>query len=369
MPIRPDDEELTIKTGGKTLGGWLNFRVLRSIEKCPSGFAIALTERYPGQAHQAVVEPFSPCEVFLSGDKILTGYINGYHPTIDALDHQAGIFGYSKIEDLVDCSVDIEQTGWQISAATVGAAAKKICDPYGIAVVLPDGDVSLDTSYPFPVMPGMTCWQLLEELARAAQLLIWDDAEGRLVLSKVGTKRAATALVEGVNMEIAGAVFDGSQRFSDIWVVAQAPVKGTDGHIGYFAKAQDNDVPRKRVHMVVMDMPGPDQKWAKQRADWEIARRYGRSRQAPVTVTGWRGEDDELWTPNTITHITSPTLKIDEDWLIVDCDWRRGARGTQTAMLVMPKEGVIPQPFIPLQPIPLDSTTGVGSGRQQERSF
>jgi prophage tail gpP-like protein len=351
--IRPEDEELNIKTGGKTLSGWLNFRVVRSVEHCPSGFAVALTERYPDGLHQTAVEPFNSCEVFLSGDKVLTGYIDHYQPVMHAQDHQAGINGRSKTEDLVDCSVDIEKVGWQISAATVGAAAKKICDPYGIEVSLPDGDVALDTSYPFPVMPGMTCWQLLEELARAAQMLIWDDAEGRLVLSKVGTKRAGSAIVEGENAEIAGALFDGSQRYSDIWVVAQAPVQGTDGHVGYFAKAQDKDVPRRRVHMIVMDMPGPNEKWAKQRAEWEIARRYGRSRQIQVTVVGWRDGKDQLWTPNTIARVHCPTLKIDEDWLIVDCDWRRSEQGTQTVMRLMPKQGVIPEPFVPLQPIPL----------------
>jgi prophage tail gpP-like protein len=350
VTIRPDDEELTIKTNGKTLGGWLNFRVMRGVEQCPSGYAIGVTERYAG-VHQAIAEPFSPCEIFLSGDKVLTGYIDHYSPFMNAQDHEASIQGRSKTEDLVDCAVDIKRTGWQISAATVGAAAKKICDPYSIEVVLPNGDVTLDTKYPFPVTPGMTCWQLLEHLARAAQLLIWDDPEGRLVLSKVGTKRAGTALVEGQNAEIAGALFTGEGRYSDYWVPAMAPVAGTDSHFQTFAEKKDERTPRKRILMILMDMPGPDRKWAEQRADWEKARRYGRSRQIQVTVVGWRDGNDQLWTPNTLARVSCPTLKIDEDWLIISCDWRRSEQGTQTVMHLMPPDGVRPEPFFPVLPI------------------
>jgi len=98
--------------------------------------------------------------------------------------------------------------------------------------------------------------------------------------------------------------------------------------------------------MIVMDIPGPDMKWAKRRAEWERARRYGRSRQIQATVVGWRDGAGTLWTPNTIANVSCPTLKIDkEDWLIVDVNWRRSGLGTQTVLQLMPKEGVAPEPF------------------------
>jgi hypothetical protein len=55
-----------------------------------------------------------------------------------------------------------------------------------------------------------------------------------------------------------------------------------------------------------------------------------------MAVTGWRMGDGKLWIPNTVAHVRCPTLKIDEDWLIVECDWRRSAEGgTQTVMQLM----------------------------------
>jgi hypothetical protein len=54
-PPPPDREELTIKTGGRTLGGWQRVRVTRGVELFPSHFDIELTERFPGQVGQAIV--------------------------------------------------------------------------------------------------------------------------------------------------------------------------------------------------------------------------------------------------------------------------------------------------------------------------
>ena len=66
MPTKPDDEELVIKTGGMTLGGWTGIRVSRGVERLPSGFVCELTEHYPGQL-QSIVMPGATCKVLLSG--------------------------------------------------------------------------------------------------------------------------------------------------------------------------------------------------------------------------------------------------------------------------------------------------------------
>jgi prophage tail gpP-like protein len=79
--IAPDQEELQINVNGQRLGGWTEFEVYRGVEELPSGFIVALTERYPGQASEIVPVPFASCEVFLSGDKILSGYVDIYEPS------------------------------------------------------------------------------------------------------------------------------------------------------------------------------------------------------------------------------------------------------------------------------------------------
>lgn len=357
--LAPDQEELTIVSGGMTLDGWEEFRVSRSVEQCAAVIQVGMSERYPLDLQNTTFEPFNPLVAYLSGDLILTGYVDRYMPSYDARNHPVVMAGRSKTEDLLDCSVDIDNLGgvgipaWAVVAPTIGVAAERICTPYGITVTGDGMSAPLDATYPVPVNPGMTCWQLLEELARVAQVLIWDNPQGQLVLSKVGTTRAATALVEGVNCEIAEAAFTADQRYSDIWVVSSAPSLTNLGHVSFFARKHDSAVPRKRILMIVMDNLGLDGSNAPQRrADWEIARRYGRSRQVIITVTGWRDGSGTLWTPNTLVSINAPRLKIKEDWLITQCDWSRGQRGTLTALHCMPPQGVTPEPFVPVLPIP-----------------
>jgi prophage tail gpP-like protein len=247
MPIRPDAEELTIKTGGQILSGWTRVAVSRGVEMLPSHFDIELTELYPGQASKAVVDPGATCTVYLGADLVLTGYIDRYMPHYDKETHRVRIAGRSKTEDMVDCSIDTETLkSWQVTAATIGGAAKILVQPYGIDVELPDGDKPLPVEDYFPIAPGMTAYQLIEEMARAVGFLVWDDADGNLVLSNGGTGgRAGSALVEGQNIEFGDAMHTMDQRFSRYVVAAQ--VQDKHGfHMDLAGRATDPDWPAGR---------------------------------------------------------------------------------------------------------------------------
>lgn len=348
----PENDELVVVTGGRKLSGWTAVRVDRGVELLPSSFSVQLTERYPGEASVAVVDPGSTCEVYLGQDKILTGYIDLYWPHIDAGRHVVSIQGRSKTEDLVDCSLT-EPTvpPWSIKPTSLKQIAELVCKPFGIGVSLPDGDISFDSTTPdFIIQPGETCAQLLEEVSRRAQVLMSDDAEGRLVLSRLATKRAQTALVEGVNCEIAETRLSMDKRYSHIQVIATAPIgplsTGDTYHLNKWYTARDDKVPRYRPKLIIMDATGPSDDWPKRRAEWEKARRYGRSRLVEIVATGWRQGDGTLWQPNTIAAVSLPSLKMVEDVAVAAVGWVRGQRGTQTFLTLMPKEGLQPAPIL-----------------------
>jgi prophage tail gpP-like protein len=54
------------------------------------------------------------------------------------------------------------------------------------------------------------------------------------------------------------------------------------------AEAKDTGVPRNRLLMIPIDALGPDGQYPQKRADWQVARQYGRSRQVQITVSGFR---------------------------------------------------------------------------------
>jgi prophage tail gpP-like protein len=345
---------ITVKSNGQAIGGWTGARVTRGIERLPSGVALEFTELYPGQASPAVIDPGNTVQVYLGPDLILTGYANLYWPHEDQGTHIVRAEARSKTQDLVDCSLapPAALPPWYFHAASFKAIAEQLCNPFKIQVVMPDGDVSLITAPngasipPFSVNPGETPAELLEYMARTVQLLMYDDPQGRLVLAKVGTTRAGSSLVEGVNCEVAEARLSDDQRYSQIYVVGQAPVKGSVPPVlNIEASAQDTGVKRYRPKLIVMDMPGPDLRFAQQRANWEVSRRIGRSMIVDVTVTGWRDGNGALWTPNTITNCSLPSMKVERDMLIAEVAWLMSDAGQTALLTLMPPEGFQPQPF------------------------
>jgi prophage tail gpP-like protein len=358
--IAPDQETLTISTGGKTLSGWLEVSITRGVEICPSSFSVSMTERFPGQAAKAVVDPGSPCTIAISGTTILTGYVDAFLPGYDADSHTVHLLGRSKTEDIVDCSVDADAVGWEIyggNGAAVKTIASKICAPFGVNVVMPDGDSALPTGAAFSVYPGFRCFQLIEELCRSVGMLAWDDANGNLVISKAGTAgRAASSLVEGQNILAAEAMFTMNERFNTYKVVSQVPNDIT-GHISTyaFANPQDNGVPRYRLMLIPSETPLQKQ-FLQRRANWERSRRYGRSRMARITVPSWRDSAGNIWQPNSVIGVNAPNLKIVEDRVISEVTFYRGERGTLATLTLIEKQGLTPEPFFAIGA--LGTTTG-----------
>lgn len=348
--ISPDQEELTIKVGGQVLGGWLRIRVTRGVELLPSHFDIETTERFPGQLKKVSADPTSPCTIDLSGDLVLTGYVDRYMPMYDKHQHRVRLIGRSKTEDVVDSSVDPSAVGgWFVSAQTVGQYAKKICDQYGITVVLPDGDADIPGGFDkaLTIYPGYTAYFLIEEMARSVGMLVWDNEKGDLVISKVGTKRAGSGVTEGVNAERVEVVFGADQRFANYRVLAQGQDQAL-GHINYDSgpiKDPESGVLRNRLRIIPQEIPDPHQEFSLKRAQWEANRRYGRSRLARVHVVGWRDGTGTLWTPNTICSVQLPTAKVQEDRVIAEVTWMRGEDGTQTILTLMPAKALSVEPF------------------------
>ena len=68
-------DELTLTVGGTVYTGWKDVRVTRGVERCPSDFEMALTEKHPG-GRAVALAPGDPVEVRIGPDPVLTGYID-----------------------------------------------------------------------------------------------------------------------------------------------------------------------------------------------------------------------------------------------------------------------------------------------------
>lgn len=355
-------DELTLLIGQHKIAGWQSVRVTRGIERCPSDFDISLTERFPGQAAAVVVQPGDACQVFIGADLVITGYVDKFIASIASGQHQLRVTGRGKAQDLVDCSA--EWPGGQVPNSTALEIARKLAAVYGITV----NGLSGKLIKQFNIMFGETAFDIIERICRYSQLLVYDEPDGNIVLTQVGTTRAASGFVEGINVEQAQAVFAMDQRFSeyDTSVMSMALLNdlGVANYIQF--KAYDPAVPRHRLRYLIVES-GDEAGFpvSKARGEWEAARRAGRGNHLTVTTDGWRDSSGILWTPNTLAPLQIPSCKIvKQEWIIADVTYQMDDNGRHATLTVMPPAAFSPQPIV-LYPQYRDIDQALDNGAQK----
>lgn len=352
VPNEDGDVTLMLGSTNQTISGWTSVRITRGIERCPSDFDIGLTELYPGEVDDLVVQAGDPCTVQIGGDTVITGYVDRFIPGIEADKHTIRIVGRGMCADLVDCAA--EWDNGQISGSSILGIAQKLAAPYGISV---SSAVSGLPAIPqFNMMIGETAWEIIERIARFSQVLAYDLPDGSLYLSQVGTTQAASGFVQGQNVERAQIEYSMDQRFSVYKAFIQSmSVLGDLGDGGnLLATVNDPNCARHRERVIISEGGGLGNNIAIARATWEMNRRAGRSTVVSVEVDSWRDSAGTLWAPNTLAPIHLPKLKLqDQIWLISEVTFRRDERGTGADLVIMAPQAFNPEPIL-LQPTPPD---------------
>lgn len=344
-------DDLTLTIGIHQLSGWTGVRVTRGIERCPSDFEIGMTELYPGQIEELLVQAGDACTVKLGDDLVLTGYVDRVDYNISPDQHTVAVIGRGKCADLVDCSA--EWPGFQISGSDALGIAQKLAQPYLINVsAAPDSKgVRVER---FNLMLGETAWEIIERVCRFGAVLAYDQPDGNLLLSQAAKVVAASGFTEGQNVQKGSMSYSMDQRFSIYECVTQsmdrAMEKGEGGNL--LGTASDEGVPRHRNKVLISEAPAGGRDFAQKRVTWEANRRIGRSAKLNVVTDGWRDAAGMLWAPNTLVPLSLPTLKCgNEDkkeiWLVTEVAYHRDASsGTTCALTMMRPEAFLPMPII-----------------------
>lgn len=348
------DENLAVVVNGRWLTGWTDVAISRSLEAFPSTFLVRAADPFPATPTSIPVEPGNKATLYAGHEPILTGYIDRVSLDFSGpIQHNMTIQGRGLCEDLVDCSADLtaaQLVGGQVSAASFHQLAMRLCAPQSVEVRLVGTD-------PGPVIPafavalGETAYEVIDRVAHYARFITWEDAQGRLVLDKIGTTAMGSPIVQGVNVEAASVTFAIDGRFSH-YLVAWNPVarfSELGSAANQRATAHDPTMPRYRPRIIISAQITPDYDLGKARAEWELARRIGRSQALLVTVPGWRDKNRKMWSVNHLVDINLPALKlVDRRWLIGTVTYRKNHQGTHTDMVIMPQDGFLPAPT-PLQ--------------------
>jgi len=335
----------------RVISGWQEVRFTRGIERCPADFQISMTERYPGAYPVEIqIQSGDFCEVFLGPDQVMAGWIDRYIPSIKDGAHEVIITGRSKCEDIVDCAA--VYNGYQISNAPALAIAQQLCKPFGIQANLAAGTNQGAPVEQVVILAGETAYDVIERVCRYRALLVYDTPSGDLLLTGIGLTSASSGFQEGVNIQRATAIYAQDQRFSDYYAIYQ----GIDlfGDVGQapnqIAHVVDSGVRRYRPRVVISENMIGGAIVAKQRANWEAARRAGRSFAVRLTTDSWRDSAGTLYTPNTLAPLIVPSLKLGSvqapvSWLIAETVYRRGRDGTTCELVLMPPQAFYQEPF------------------------
>lgn len=343
-------DDLTLTLNGKVLSGWDSVRVTRSIEHLPSDFELSLMDYFPGSDEKQLVNPGDSCVVKIGTDTVITGYIDRWSPMISRSRHVVMASGRSKCADLVDCSAYWKNN--VISGATPLQIAQRLAKPYGITVT---SDVAQSATVPqFTLNWGESSQEVIDRISRWAALLYYDLPDGSLFLTRVGTKQAASGVKQGENIQDAAFESSMDERFSVYTGVSMAvnPLNEASGDAAYdsvaLATASDPEASKMRYRnrTIIVESTMTANAQAQACIDWEMNRRYGRSKRLMVAVDSWRDSAGKLWEPNTLIPISLPVFGInDELWLLGEVTFRKDDEGTVAEMVLMPPAAFSVEPY------------------------
>lgn len=346
----PDEALLVVGEQQRALKGWKQIRITRGIERLPSDFSISMTERFIS-GEEVIVSPGDPFRLLLGGDIVVTGFVDTVTAQFDAQSHSVAVAGRSKCADLVDCAA--EWPGMQIVNSNIEQIAKQLAVPYaglGIECDLTD----LPTVQQLNILLGETPFSILERVSRYSSALVYDNPDGNLVITRVSDQQAAGGFAEGINVEGARSAFSMLDRFSEYMAVQQALDMLSDlsgGSLNVITKVADTGVGRRRQRVIVAEnLSAIGIEVTQRRAVWEMNRRIARGAAVTLTTDSWRDAAGALWEPNTLVHVTLPTIKVpDATLLIGEVTYRLDDTGTHADLVLMPPDAFAPEPF-QLQP-------------------
>ncbi len=328
-------EEISLETGGNRFGGWTAVSVSRSMEALAGGFSFTASERSPTDPLGRPIVMGDSAVVRLGEVALITGYIDKIEPQYDDVSHTIRVGGRSRTSDLVDCSATFEPGEWR--ERRLEQIAADLTQPFGIKV-----RTEVPTGLPFSTFklePSETVHAAIARAAGQRAVLVTDNGDADLVLTRVGASRAGIELRKGARILRARGSFSDRDRFSVYKVKGQRRSTDSDGddpQIQVSADAKDLGVTRFRPLDVLAEEPGSTTT-AADRAKWEASTRQGRALRATVTVQDWE-HPGGIWLPNQRVNIHDAWLGIRREMLITGVTWILDASGRRTDLSLTPPE-------------------------------
>lgn len=337
--------KLELIVNGLRYEGWKSVRVTRSIESLAGSFSLDVSDRWGGQDVPWPIAEEDACRIAIDDVVVLDGYVDKRNLSTSATQRSLSYSGRDLAAALVDCDAVLDK--WTFRNTSVVALARKLTAPFLIRVDVQPG-LSLGKPPKKQVVnPGDKAYEVIRRAATVAGVLVVSDGVGGILITRAGTTRAATPLVEGENILSASVEYDASERYKRYLVMTQ--VGGTDEASGAAtrirAEATDEAVQREDRVLVIRPETGVSTDYARRRADWEARIRAARSETVTISVLGWhqpRGRG--LWPLNALVDVNAPSIGVGGQMLISQVEHTLSETGEVTQLRLVRPDAFTPEP-------------------------
>ncbi|AOK33969.1 phage baseplate assembly protein [Burkholderia cenocepacia] len=357
-----DEVRVLLTQDGLSLIGWKSVRISRYIEFGTSTFD--LTCSADANTLKLVSREGAPVKVSIGDDVVLTGYVETVESILTPRTHDIRISGRGKLADLIDCSCRIDK----INANTrLKDLCTTIAQPYSVSVIVAD-DATQKILDQLPVLPRQlvsiteTAWEVIERYARYCGVLVYEGANGELVISTAGSAEGDSGVAIGANIEAIVCTKTTLGTFSSFNAVLSAYSMGADDegieNLPVVTVTAKSTTGRLRPTYFVSEQSATDRLFVEKRVNWMASRAYGRSRRVRVMADNWRDSDGAPWTPNINYPVSADAVGVPENTmlLLAEVSYILNENGTHAELVFGPRQGFIPEP-VALDTLPMDEST------------
>ncbi|NHN83671.1 phage tail protein [Acetobacter musti] len=349
----PTEPQVFAVIGSQLVTGWTGATIRVGVEIMPWTADLSVTLWQPEDGTTLTINEGDSAQVYVGTQLLITGYVVMAVETFSANSHDVRIQIASKSMDLVDCAAEFST--YQMNSTNALAIAQRVAQFAGIQIIPVDGAGNTDIQQ-FSVILTETAYEVIERLARLAGVLFYDRPDGNVTMSVVGSKRANGGFLFGHNIERMTSVRSMAGRYSKITAIIQntAMLFAEPGDSNYVsqmdaisgkATATDPGITRTRNLLIPIELGDANYQVAQQRVQWEVNRRWGRSRPVTLTCDSWFDDDSVLWAPNTIASVTGKN-GASVDQVIGEITFHKGSDGTRADIVLMPPDAYQPEPIL-----------------------
>ncbi|MBK68028.1 MAG: hypothetical protein CMP22_07865 [Rickettsiales bacterium] len=331
--------EIVLKLGDKTYSGWKAFEFSKSVEALSSGFYLSSVH-----TENLQIGPDTELEVFISNNKILSGYIDTVNFNLQGDQYGIDFQGRDKACDLIDCSAEVKN----YINIDLNSIVNNVIRPFGFAF---ENQTTINPKFKkFDIEPAETVYDVLDKLSSSSGIFFNTDENGNIIAQDYGVTQSGGSLILGDNVASIEVNQDFTDRFSEYKVVGQS--QGDDSLFGVDAssptgKATDRRIKRYRPLTIQHD-ENTTYSIAKKRAEWEATVRATRSLNISVSVPLWTISEDSnvLWQVNQIVSLKADQIGLSGNFLISSLRFSLDESGSKTILDLVRPDAYQPQPIL-----------------------